>query len=272
MSFGFLFFLPAVDDETPHGYLPDSALLILANGHRKMLDETAMDGVFDPEDSLTSTPAAMTDLVGWINHHAHFGAYGGDSSPAFHFLTLSEIPVTPTRRVLHIEVPIHTAEDTGRHFQFKAAELGICMVDDLEQVWVNPTGSSSGLRMRDSLDAVTTHVDRASILTVLGEDVDRRRRADHGIPYVVIEASGGDAASPIIGIRYVQAALTGGGWVVEYRTSNRYYRLRQKVQEDDSDTGEALAYISQVLSEYALGEDDAFYEHQWEDASAELVV
>lgn len=274
MSFGFLFFLPTSETGTPDGYLPDNALLTLANEHMHDLEDadsadngaTAAAGTWD--EAAAAAPAEIVDLAGWINHHADLGAHDPNEPPAFRFLSISEFPVTPTCGVLHISVPFSTAEETGRHFQFKAAELGICMVDDMEQVWVNPTGGDSGLRMRDSLDTVTTHVDRSSILAVLGEDVDRRRRADHGIPFVVVEVNGDDSASPVHGVRYVQAALTGAGWIVEYRTSNRHFRLDQQVIDDDN----ALSYISRVLGEYSAGEEDAFFGHHWQDVSAELIV
>ncbi|AGP29970.1 hypothetical protein [Corynebacterium terpenotabidum] len=268
MSFGFLFFLPTPDTGTPDGYLPDNALLSLAHAHMNELERSDV-GVFDSwDEAVASAPAQIVDLAGWVNHHADLGAHDPNLPPAFRFLQISEFPVTPHHGVLHIEVPFSAGEETGRHFQFKAAELGVCMVDDMEQVWVNPTGGDSGLRMRDSVDTVTTHVDRASILAVLGEDVDRRRRADRGIPFVVVEVNGDDSSSPVTGVRYVQAALTGAGWIVEYRTSNRHFRLDQQVLDDAN----ALGYISQVLGEYAAGEDAAFFAHRWEDVSAELIV
>lgn len=279
MSFGFLFFVPSTDTGTPDGYLPDNALLTLANEHMNCLDAensaVSMDsavsgsGTFESWDAAAANaPAAIVDLADWINHHADLGAHDPNLPPAFRFLSISEFPVTPACGVLHVGVPFSTGDETGRQIQFKAAELGICMVDDMEQVWVNPTGGDSGLRMRDSVDTVTTHVDRASILAVLGEDVDRRRRADNGIPFVVVEVNGDDSTSPVSGVRYVQAALTGAGWIVEYRTSNRHYRLDQEVLDDAN----ALSYISQVLGEYAAGEVDAFLAHRWEDVSAELIV
>lgn len=271
MSFGFLFFLPTAATGTPDGYLPDNALLTLANGHmnelRLLEDRGSVDfAVLDEQAS--DAPAQIVDLAGWINHHADLGAHDPNLPPAFRFLSISEFPVTPIGGVLHISVPFSTAEETGRHFQFKAADLGVCMVDDMEQVWVNPTGGDSGLRMRDSLDTVTTHVDRASILAVLGEDVDRRRRADNGIPFVVVEVNGDDSTAPVPGVRFVQAALTGVGWIVEYRTSNRHFRLDQAVLDDAN----ALSYISRVLGEFAAGEDAAFLARQWEDVSSELIV
>lgn len=268
MSFGFLFFLSSSDTGTPNGYLPDNALLTLAHEHMNRLESAQLDDFADWDELAASAPAQITDLARWVNHHADLGAHDPNMPPAFRFLSVSEYPVTPTCGVLHIGVPFSTAEDTGRNLQIKAAELGICMVDDMEQVWVNPTGGDSGLRMRDSVQAMTTHVDRASILAVLGEDVDRRRRADHGIPFVVIEVNGDDSSSPITGVRYVQAALTGSGWKVEYRTSNRQFRLDREVLDDAN----ALSYISLVLGEYAAGEEAAFYGHRWEDVSSELIL
>jgi len=70
------------------------------------------------------------------------------------------------------------------------------------------------------------------------------------------------------GVRYVQAALTGAGWIVEYRTSNRHFRLDQEVLDDEN----ALDYISQVLGQYSAGDDEEFFDHRWEDVSAELIV
>ncbi|WP_315150814.1 hypothetical protein [Corynebacterium variabile] len=279
MSFGFLFFVPTTDTGTPDGYLPDNALLTLANEHMNSLvaadNAVTMDsavsgtGSFDSWDAAAANaPAPVVDLADWINHHADLGAHDPNLPPAFRFLSISEFPVTPTCGVLHVGVPFSTGDETGRQIQIKAADLGICMVDDMEQVWVNPTGGDSGLRMRDSLDTVTTHVDRASILAVLGEDVDRRRRADNGIPFVVVEVHGDDSTSPVPGVRYVQAALTGAGWIVEYRTSNRHFRLDQEVLDDEN----ALGYISQVLGQYSAGDDEGFFDHRWEDVSAELIV
>ncbi|WP_130840820.1 hypothetical protein [Corynebacterium neomassiliense] len=276
MSFGFLFFVPSPDTGTPDGYLPDNALLSLANEHMNTLEAadtvTTVDlGQKEPptwDEAAANAPAQIIDLAGWVNHHADLGAHDPNLPPAFRFLSVSEYPVTPECGVLHIAVPFSTAEVTGRHFQFKAAELGVCMVDDMEQVWVNPTGGDSGLRMRDSLDTVTTHVDRASILAVLGEDVDRRRRADQGIPFVVLEVNGDDSTAPVPGVRYVQAALTGAGWVVEYRTANRHYRL----DDGEIDAGNALDSITTVLAEYASGDSASFLAHRWSDASAELMM
>ena len=55
---------------------------------------------------------------------------------------------------------------------------------------------------------------------------------------------------------------------MEYRTSNRHFRLDQEVLDDEN----ALDYISQVLGQYSAGDDEEFFDHRWEDVSAELIV
>jgi hypothetical protein len=272
VSFGFLIFLPADPAGTPGGYLPEGALLSLATEHLGQLErDESLHGVRNEvtTDDLSApgVPPEVADMAGWINHHADLGSHDPTHPPVFRFLSISEYPVLPNHGVLYFEVPFDGAGETGRQLQHKAAELGLCMVDDMETLWVNPTGVPSGLWMRNSMDMVTTHVDRSSILAVLGEDVDRRRRADGGVPFVVIDVL--DAAAPH-GCRYAQAAMPGGVWVVEYRTEHSVFRLRSGAVAGPA----ALETVVRVLgdfTDYVAGDGDEFLRHEWEDASAELI-
>lgn len=272
MSFGFLIFLPSASTGTPDGYLPEGALLSQASGHLSDLEhDGALHGTRDEvtTDDLAApgVPPEIADMAGWINHHADLGAHDPTHPPAFRFLSISEFPVLPNHGVLYFEVPFDSAAETGRQLQHKAAELGLCMVDDMETLWVNPTGTPAGLWMRNSMDMVTTHVDRASILAVLGEDVDRRRRSDGGIPFVVIEVLDEVAAH---GCRYAQAALPGGVWVVEYRTEHSVFRLRLGAVAG-ADSLESVVRVLGDFTDYVVGRGDAFLDHSWEDVSAELI-
>lgn len=263
MTLGFLFYLPSGD-----GYRCDADLVAEAQRiHEDLGDDLA--ATTDPAAFLEvpgdpypgrPAPRVVADLARWVNEHCDLGESGHDR-----FLSVSEFPVWPVKDVLHLAVPLSRAESTGEALQEKACDLGLCMVDDMEQIWVNPTGVDRGLRMRSSVGTVTTTVDGVSLRSVLTEDTDRRQRSDDGIPYVVVETGLPESPSPLAGtvlgdVRFVQAALLGNGWVVEYRTKRAHFR-RQLADLDD---------VVSDLTSFADG-DGAFLSRGWTDVTAETV-
>ncbi|HIW90944.1 MAG TPA: hypothetical protein H9870_04695 [Candidatus Corynebacterium avicola] len=268
MSLGFLFFLPA----TGGAYRPDGDLVAHAQKIHEGLGDD-MSATTDPA-SFYSTPGdphpgrpaprVVSELSAWVNDHCDLGSAGDEESEE-RFLGVSEFPVEPVQDTLHFGVPYSLADDTGAHLQAKAADLGLCMIDDMEMLWVNSTGVDRGLRMRSSVGTVTTHVDEESIRSALADDADRRERSDDGIPYVVIDTGLPQKPSPLDGtplgqVRFVQAALLGNGWVTEYRSKRTHFRRHPGGIE------EAVA----DLAAFADG-DEGFLSRGWEDVTAETV-
>lgn len=267
MTLGFLFFLPTPGAE----YRPDGDLVAEAQRiHEELGDD--MSATTDP-DSFHRTPGAafpgrpaprlVVTLAQWVNENCDLGA--GPKDPDVATFSVAEFPVEPVKDALHVVVPFSEAGETGPTLQAEASDLGLCMVDDMEQIWVNPTGVDRGLRMRSSIGTVTTHVDADSVRATLAGDVDRRERSDDGIPYVVVEAGLPGGLSPLedtpLGhIRFVQAAMLGNGWVVEYRTKRSHFRRHP---------GSFEAAVSDVAA-FADG-DVSFLTRGWDDATAETV-
>lgn len=206
-------------------------------------------------------PRSVAALAAWANERSGIGG----TSTADGSFTVREYPVVPANDVLHVVMPFSEAGTTGPMLQDKACELGLCMVDDMEQIWVNPTGVDRGLRMRSSVGTVTLHVDAGSVRATLAADADRRERSDDGIPYVVVESglAGGKSpleASAVGHVTFVQAARLGNGWVVEYRTRRSHFRRH---------AGD-LASAVQDVAAFADG-DASFLSLGWDDATAETV-
>lgn len=267
MTLGFLFFRPCAGDM----YRTDEDLRIEAHRiHEELGDD--MSATTDPEafrqgpgDPYPGRPAprGVAALAEWVNEHCDVG--GGVRTEVGDPFGLVEFPVEVVHDALHVALPLSEAGQTGRLLQDRACDLGLCMVDDMEQIWVNPTGVDRGLRMRSSVGTVSTHVDAASVRTALKDDADRRQRSDDGIPYVVVETGLPERTSPMAGtplrdIRFVQAALLGNGWVVEYRTARAHFRRH---------VGD-LGTVVDDLAAFADG-DAAFLARDWVDATAETV-
>ncbi|MEJ6549982.1 hypothetical protein PQI66_10545 [Corynebacterium sp. USCH3] len=267
MTLGFLFFRPCAGDM----YRPDEDLLAEAHRiHEELGDD--MSATTDPEafrhgfgDPHPGRPAprGVAALAAWVNEHADVG--GGHGPREGEAFSLLEFPVEVVNDALHVALPFSEAGETGRLLQLKACDLGLCMVDDMEQIWVNPTGVDRGLRMRSSVGTVTTHVDAESVRSTLLDDADRRERSDDGIPYVVVETGLSDGRSPMedtaLGhVRFVQAALLGNGWVVEYRTKRSHFRRH---------AGDLESVVADVAA-FADG-DVSFLTRGWDDATAETV-
>lgn len=267
MTLGFLFFRP----EPGGAYRPDGDLVAEAQRiHEELGDD--MSATTDPESFRQApgdpfpgrpSPRVVSSLARWVNDNCDLG--GGASGNTEETFSVAEFPVEPVKDVLHVVVPYSQAGHTGPLLQDKASELGLCMVDDMEQIWVNPTGVNRGLRMRSSVGTVTTHVDVESVHATLADDMDRRQRSDDGIPYIVVDSGLPDVLSPLedtpLGtIRFVQAALPGATWVVEYRTRRGHFRRYP---------GSFGAAVSDVAA-FADG-DVTFLSRGWEDVTAETV-
>lgn len=267
MTLGFLFFRPCAGDS----YRPDEDLRAEAHRiHEKLGDD--MSATTDPEafrqgpgDPHPGRPAprGVAALAAWVNEHCDVG--GGVRTEAGDPFSLLEFPVEVVNDALHVALPFSEAGETGRLLQDRSCELGLCMVDDMEQIWVNPTGVDRGLRMRSSVGTVTTHIDAESVRMTLTDDADRRRRSDEGIPYVVVETGLPGRASPMedtpLGhVRFVQAALLGNGWVVEYRTTRSHFRRH---------VGDLTSAVEDIAA-FAEG-DASFLTRGWVDATAETV-
>ncbi|MGO1948702.1 MAG: hypothetical protein ACTH1D_03660 [Mycobacteriaceae bacterium] len=269
MRLGFLFFLPDVGG----AYRPDDDLVALAQRIHEGLGDD-MSATTDPASFYETpgdphpgrpAPRAVSELSNWVNDHCDLGAAGPGEPSDGRFLGVSEFPVAPEKDVLHFGVPYSLADETGVYLQQKAGDLGLCMIDDMEQLWVNSTGTDRGLRMRSSVGTVTTHVDAVSVRSALEDDTDRRERSDDGIPYVVIETGLPDGSSPLgdspLGnVRFVQAALLGNGWVVEYRTKRSHFRRH----------ADSLDGVVADLAGFADG-DVGFLTRDWADVTAETV-
>lgn len=266
MTLGFLFFRPCAGDS----YRPDEDLVAEAHRiHEELGDDMSATthpeafrrGGGDPHPGRPA-PRSVAALAAWVNEHCDFGGVGVAGVDSF---TVLEYPVVPANDVLHVVLPFSEAATTGPVLQDKACELGLCMVDDMEQIWVNPTGVDRGLRMRSSVGTVTLHVDAGSVHATLAADADRRERSDDGIPYVVVESglAGGKSAleaSAVGHVTFVQAARLGNGWVVEYRTRRSHFRRH---------AGD-LASVVQDVAAFADG-DASFLSLGWDDATAETV-
>lgn len=267
MTLGFLFFRPCAGDV----YRSDEDLLAEAHRiHEELGDD--MSATTDPEafrqgpgDPHPGRPAprGVATLAAWVNEHCDVG--GGVRTEIGDPFGILEFPVEVVSDALHVPLPFSEAGDTGQILQGKACELGLCMVDDMEQIWVNPTGIDRGLRMWSSVGTVTTHVDSESVRAVLADDADRRERSDAGIPYVVVETGLPDRESPLGDtplrhVRFVQAALLGNGWVVEYRTARSHFRRH---------VGD-LSSVVEDIAAFADG-DAAFLTREWVDSTAETV-
>lgn len=267
MTLGFLFFRPRAGDT----YRADEDLRAEAHCiHEELGDD--MSATTDPEAYRLGpgnphpgrpAPRGVATLAAWVNDHCDVG--GGEWTEAGEPFGLVEFPVAVVNDVLHVALPLSEAEQTGRLLQDKACELGLCMVDDMEQIWVNSTGVDRGLRMRSSVGTVSTHVDADSVRTALQDDADRRQRSDDGIPYLVVETGLPGRPSPLADtplghVRFVQAALLGNGWVVEYRTARAHFRRH---------VGD-LATVVQDLAAFTDG-DACFLAREWVDATAETV-
>lgn len=269
MSLGFLFFLPA----TGGAYRPDGDLVSYAQKIHEGLGDD-MSATTDPASFYETpgdphpgrpAPRVITELSTWINDHCDLGGADPSEEGAGRFLGVSEFPVEPVQDTLHFGVPYSLADNTGAAPQDKAADLGLCMIDDMEMLWVNSTGIDRGLRMRSSVGTVSTHVDEESIRSALADDADRRERSDDGIPYVVIDTGLPEQSSPLAGtplehVRFVQAALLGNGWVTEYRSRRTHFRRHPTNLED----------AAADLAAFADG-DPGFLSRGWEDVTAETV-
>jgi hypothetical protein len=268
MSLGFLFFLPR-----SHAYLSDNELVARAQRVHEGLGDD-MSATTDPASFYDTpgdphpdrpAPRALRDMAIWVNDHCDLGAAGPSEEADGRFLGVSEFPVETVMDTLYFGVPYGVADQTGHYLQTKAADQGLCMIDDMEMLWVNPTGVDRGLRMRSSVGTVTTHVSAVSIRSTLLDDDDRRKRSDDGIPYVVIETGMPHNLSPMDGtplenIRFAQAAHLGNGWVVEYRSKRSHFRRHP------ADLEEAVG----DLATFAEG-DPSFLSLGWEDVTAETV-
>lgn len=251
MSFDVTFFLPDDFTDRPGEFCPHSELRSRENA----LIDYAEDG---PHGEVP--PAELVSLADWVNRHSDLLAEDPDDPPADRFLRLSGDAV-PDGRQLFLGVLYSAVDRTCAAMQYRAAELGVCMVDAENTVRVNATGGApTVVRMTDSSGALTTHVDRDSVRTVLAEDVAAHRDAG-GFPFVILEPRT-PGESPVPGVQFAQAAELDGEWVVEYRAGSTVYRLDGPLAD--------VGAVAGVLGEYLDGDGDAFRGRRW--SATDLVV
>lgn len=252
MSFDITFFMPDDFTDRPGEFCPHSEL----RSRKDALFEYSEDETNDTAPS----PEPLTVLADWINRHSDLLADDPDNPPSDRFLRLAG-DASPVGKQLYLGVMYSAISGTCGALQQKAAELGICMMDAEDNVWVNATGgASTAVRLTDSSNVLTLHADRDSVRAVLDEDVAVHRDGN-GFPFVILEPRTPEE-SPVEGVRFAQAADLEQGWAVEYRAGNTVYRLEEPAADVDSVVG--------VLGEYLDGDEAAFLGHAWSATDLEV--
>ncbi|HCT13236.1 MAG TPA: hypothetical protein DIW82_00140 [Corynebacterium nuruki] len=255
MSFGNTFFLPDDFTDHPGKFCPASEL--------RAREGALMEYMEDGANESAPVPPVLTELADWINLHADTLAEDPDNPPADRFLRLSG-DAFPEGRQLYLGVMYSAIDDTCGALQQKAAELGVCMVDDENNVWVNatagPEDAPAGLRLKDSTAGVTTHVTQDSVRAVLVDDAARNEGTD-GFPFIVVEPVEPEN-SPVPGVQFAQAARLNGDWVVEYRAGHTMHHLDEPVTGIDD--------VVRYLGEYVDGDVGAFLSHDWATMDLEV--
>lgn len=235
MSFGFTFFHPS-DLYSFLGvgacYLDDSTVEAVFVDVTQVLESAP-----SPESASQDAPDSLADAAALINGHAE----------------LSQWSAVQTGRVLHVSVGGASGDRALPSMVKVASDMGLCLTMD-GIVVVNATGDSTACTMLNSQDAVTLHVDRQSVRSVLDADIAARRDSrghTYGFPFVVIQPVSADT-SPIREVRFVQAAKLDGGWVVEYRSGTTMYNLDAVLGEVE----DVIGYIGEFLDG-----DAAFLDH-----------